>query len=136
MQVQTSQRQPHEPLQNVELFERAWDECIELQEQPKQVWVGTALAALAELPRYEIFVVQDQRIVGALVLAHDSWDVHVGPCMSVFTQYVLPEYRNSGVSLTLMRAAIRITRSTGTAVLAYTHRTAPWRYETIYRRVA
>jgi GNAT superfamily N-acetyltransferase len=136
MQVQTSQRLAREPLQNVELFERAWDECVELQVQDKHTWLGMTLLALSQLDRYEVFVVRDRKMVGALVLAPDPWDVHVGPCMSVFSQYVLPEYRNSGVSLALMREAIRITRSTGAAVLAYTHRTAPWRYETIYRRVA
>jgi len=131
----TFHRLPDEPVQNVELFERAWDECIELQVQGKDEWMGKALLALSALDRYEVAVRHGPRVVGAVLVAHDPWDAHVGPCMSVFTQYVLPEYRNAGISLALMREAVRITRASGVHVLAFTHRKAPWRYETIYRRV-
>jgi GNAT superfamily N-acetyltransferase len=55
--------------------------------------------------------------------------------MSVFTQYVLPGYREQSVSLKLMRAAIRIARDSGSKVLAYTHRKGDWRYETIYKEL-
>ena len=131
----TFHRLQDEPVQNVELFERAWDECIELQVQSKDCWVGKALLALSALDRYEVAVMHGTHVVGAVVVAPDQWDAHVGPCMSVFAQYVLPEYRNAGVSLALMREAVRITRASGVHVLAFTHRKAPWRYETIYRRV-
>lgn len=128
-------RLPNEPLQNIELFERAWDECAELQVQEKHVWLGQAVYSLSQLDRYEIVVAHGDHVVGAVVLAGDPWDAHVGPCMSVFSQYVLPEYRNNGVSLRLMRECIRIARENDAGVLAYTHRTAPWRYSTTYRRI-
>lgn len=135
MQVQTSHRRAGDALQNVELFERAWDECIELQVQDKHTWLGMTLLALSQLDRYEVFVVRDGKMVGAIVLASDPWDVHVGPCMSVFSQYVLPEYRCTGISRALMREAFKIARDNCAGVLAYTHRKAPWRYETIYKRI-
>jgi len=135
MQVQTSPRRAGDALQNVELFERSWDECIELQVQDKPTWLGMTLLSLSELERYEVFVVRDGKMVGAVVVASDPWDCHVGPCMSVFSQYVLPEYRGTGVSRALMREAFRLAREHGAGVLAFTHRKAPWRYETIYRRV-
>lgn len=132
----TFHRLPGEPVQNVALFERAWDECIEMQVQDKSAWVGRSLLALSSLERFEIAAVHGTDVVGAVVLASDPWDAHVGPCMSVFAQYVLPEYRNVGVSLMLMRESMRIARCTaGVHVLAFTHRKAPWRYETIYRRI-
>lgn len=131
----TFHRLPDEPVQNVELFQRAWDECIELQVQSKDEWLGKALLALSALDRYEVVVLHGSHVVGAVVVALDPWDAHVGKCMSVFAQYVLPEYRNAGISLALMREAVRITCASGEHVLAFTHRKAPWRYETVYRRI-
>lgn len=128
-------RLPGEAVQNVTLFQRAWDECAELQVRSQLVWVGDAILALSALERYEVAVMLDGLPIGAAVLANDPWDAHVGPCMSVFAQYVLPEYRNRGLSLALMRECIRIAREGGAGVLAYTHRVAPWRYETTYRRL-
>ena len=55
--------------------------------------------------------------------------------MSVFAQYVLPEFRHQGVSARMMREALRIAKKSGVPVLAFTHRKGPWRYETIYRKV-
>jgi GNAT superfamily N-acetyltransferase len=76
-----------------------------------------------------------EKVVGGLCLAPDPWDVHVGPCLSVFAQYVLPEFRLQGVSARLMREALRIAKKSGVPALAFTHRKGPWRYETIYRKV-
>ena len=122
-----------EPVQNFEFFSRAWDECAELQCTPKQDWIGRNLLSLQALDRYEIAIVRQGEFIGGLILAEDFWDVHVGPCMSVFAQYVLPEYRNTGVSAACMRAALRIARKAGAPTLAFTHRKGPWRYETVYR---
>lgn len=130
----TFHRLPGEPVQNVTLFQRAWEECEELQVQSEEVWVGSALLSLAALERYEVGILTDAGPIGAAVLASDPWDAHVGPCMSVFAQYVLPEFRNTGASLALMRECLAIARDSHAGVLAYTHRVAPWRYQTIYRR--
>lgn len=131
----TFHRLPDDPVQNVELFECAWGECIELQVQDKATWLGQVLVAMGSIERYEIAVVHKDRVVGAVVLAADPWDAHVGTCFSVFAQYVLPQYRNVGISRKLMREALLIARRGGAGVLAFTHRKAPWRYETIYRRI-
>ena len=117
------------------MFTRAWDECTELQVTPKHAWVGRALLALQGLDRFEIAAFNGEQVVGGIVIAPDPWDVHVGPCMSVFAQYVFPEFRQQGVSARLMRAAIRVAKESGAEVLAFTHRKGPWRYETIYRKV-
>lgn len=130
-----SYRLPDQPIQNLELFAQAWHECAELQCSALDEWIGRSLLSLQQLERFEIGVYADGKTIGGLILAPDPWDPHVGPCMSVFAQYVLPEYRNSGVSLRCMREAIRTCREAGHTVLAYTHRTAPWRYETTYRRI-
>lgn len=124
-----------EAVQNLELFSRAWDECVELQQSPKQEWIGRSLLSLQQLDRYEIAAVQGSDVVGAVLLAEDKWDVHVGPCVSVFSQYVLPEYRERGISSKLMREAIKLARAIGVSTLAFTHRKAPWVYTTRYWRI-
>lgn len=133
--IHTASRLPDEPVQNLDMFIRAWDECVELQVTPKQEWIGRALLSLQALDRYEVGVACNGEIVGGLVLAHDPWDAHVGPCISVFAQYVLPEFRLQGVSQKLMRAALAIARNSGAGVLAFTHRKGPWCYQTKYRRI-
>lgn len=122
------------PVHNVSLFERAWDECIELQVQPKDAFVGNSLLMLQSCTRWEIAMWHRGEAVGGLVLAIDN-DVHVGECMSVFAQYVLPEYRNKNIASRCMREAIRITKLTKLRVLAYTHRVGDWTYKTTYRRI-
>lgn len=127
---------PGEPVQNPELFARAWDEFPELKCNSRADWCGRSLHMLADLERWEIGVIHDNTVIGGLVLVEDPWECHVGPCLTVAAQYVLPEYRNQGVSGMLMRQALRVVKSQpGPKTLAYTHRVGPWRYETIYRRI-
>lgn len=134
--ILVTSRHRGEPVQNLDMFTRAWDECDELRCQPKDVWVSRSLLILQEMDRYELGVLDGSgNTLGGILLAHDPWDVHVGPCMSVFSQYVLPEHRNAGISPMLMRAAIKIAKKELVTTLAFTHRKGPWRYETIYRRL-
>lgn len=136
IEVTTTSRHPDEPVQSWSLFQRAWDECVELQCTSKDLWAGRTLIALEQLERYEIIAHSEHGIqLGGLVVAREI-DVHVGDCMSVIAQYVMPEHRLFGISPRLMRAAIRIAREVGAPTLAYTHRKGPWRYETTYRRIA
>lgn len=135
IRIVNTYRRRDEAVQSLELFTRAYDECVELRQQSKEVWVGRALLALQGLDRHELAAFVGSEFAGGLVLAHDPWDVHVGPCMSVFAQYVLPEYRLMGVSPRLMREALRIAKQAGESTLAYTHRAGPWRYSTLYRSI-
>ena len=72
--------------------------------------------------------------VGIMVLAEDE-DMHVGRCLSVQWQYVLPEYRNAGIAHRFMRTAIQLARQEGYPVLAYSHRVGPGEYSIKYRRI-
>lgn len=128
-------RKAREAVQAPELFYRAWDECLELQVVDREAWVASALNRLTLFDwRYEIGMHTGKQTVGGIVLAPDD-DIHVGPCLSVFAQYVMPEYRNRGISLRCMRLAERAAGELGYNMLAYTHRLGDWRYETIYRRL-
>ena len=131
---QTFHRLKGEPVQNVELFRMAWHEFPELKVQDEHVWLSNSLYTMSELDRFEIAITAGDRTIGAAIVADDPWDPHVGPCMSVFAQYVMPEYRNRGVSRLIMREALTLAREYNAGVLAYTHRLGPWKYATIYKR--
>lgn len=119
---------------NLHLYSIAWDECIELQVSDKQTWFEWLVQCMYQSDRWEITVEQDGFAIGGLILSPDR-DVHVGKCMAVGSQYVVPEHRNKGVSIRLMREAVRIARREGYSMLAYTHRVGDWRYKTIYRKI-
>lgn len=135
LRILVTTRLAGESVQNLDLFTSAWQECQELQTQPEQTWVGNSLSALSGFSRFELAAFWGYELVGGLVLAHDPWDPHVGPCMSVFAQYVKPEFRLKGISPRLMRESYRIAKEARVPVLAFTHRKGPWRYETLYRRI-
>jgi len=135
IRVLVTYRRKGEAVQNIEFFSHAYDECVELRQQSKEAWMGRALLALQELDRWEVAAFVGETFAGGLVVAHDPWDVHVGPCLSVFAQYVLPTHRLKGISPRLMREAIKIARASGKSTLAYTHRQGPWRYSTTYRNI-
>lgn len=123
-----------EPSKNSGLYSIAWGEFIELQVMDKDTWLKNLRATIESSPRWEISATVDGKVVGGIILVNDD-DVHVGPCLSVVAQYVLPEYRHRGISLHCMRIAMRTAKVFNHKVLAYSHRLGDWRYETIYRRV-
>lgn len=130
----TSYREAGEAVQSYELFSTAWDECVELQVQAKENWAQQVLSTLQVQDRWEIGVFADGKVIGGIVVVSEI-DPHVGRCMSVIAQYVMPEYRCTGVSVRCMRKAMELARESGYPVLAFTHRIADWKYSTIYRRV-
>lgn len=134
MRFAVEERLAGEPTLGYGLFCTAWEECVELQVQSQEYWVGSTLCMLTQHDRYEIGMFVDGVAVGGVVLMQDV-DVHVGPCLSVVAQYVLPEYRNKSISLRCMAECMRIAKDSGAAVLAFTHRKGPWKYSTIYRRI-
>ena len=121
------------PVPAPHLFESAWDEFIELGVVDKIAWVGNALAMHMTVPRYDIGVFVQDKVVGGLCLAADD-DPHVGTCLTVISNYVLPEYRGL-VGARCFRECLRVAKRSGYPVLAYTHRLKDWEYKTIYRKL-
>jgi GNAT superfamily N-acetyltransferase len=135
LRVEFFDRHEPTPTYQFDLYMQAWQECVELQMQPQGTWVANTMANLMDAPRWVIGMFDNGVPVGGVVLSPDT-DVHVGPCMSVIAQYVLPEYRNKAISMRCMREAIRITKNQYAPYnrcLAYTHRLGDWRYITTYR---
>lgn len=116
------------------LFESAWDEFIEMQCMPRAEWVAAQLALLEDSSCIQILVWDAERLVGACIVS-DDWDVHVGPCMSVLGNYVLPEYRQYHPGTLTFRTALRTARSLRFPAFAWTHRVGDWHYSTRYRRL-
>jgi len=127
-------RKAGEPCLAPHLFHRAWDECIESQGMDKEAWVSRTLSIIESVPRYEIGMVVQGGVVGGVTLTLDD-DPHVGECLCVMSQYVLPEYRNQGISGKCMRECIRLTKELGHSMLAFTHRQRDWVYTTTYRKI-
>lgn len=127
-------RKAGEAVQAPELFRTAWDEFIELQVMDKQTWLQHTLGTLACLDRYELGLHNGDHTVGGVILARDN-DIHIGDCLAVVAQYVMPDYRNTGVSMRCMRECCRIAKALGHTHLAYTHRIKDWQYATIYKEL-
>lgn len=115
------------------LFTAAWEECSELQMQPKENWVADSIEYLESLTLTRLVIRDNGKVIGGLLLAEDD-DVHVGRCLAVMYHYVLPEYRNNQLGFKLLKLALAIARNNNYDVLAYTHRVAPWTYITRYRK--
>lgn len=92
------------------------------------------LDSAIEQDRIEIAVFDKDRIVGFSCLAED-YDIHVGRCLTVMWDYVVPSHRGGTVGQRMLRAAMRLARQHGFAVLCYTHRTAPGIYQVKYIRL-
>lgn len=116
------------------LFYRAWDECIESQGMDKEAWVARTLRLITSVPRYEMGFYDGDTPVGGISLTID-YDPHVGECLCVMSQYVLPEYRNKGISLRCMRECVRLAKRLEHTMLAFTHRQRDWVYTTTYKRI-
>lgn len=111
-------------------------------EFPEFVWqrsedrvIRSICESIRSVDRLELVASTDSGYqVGIMVLAEDE-DMHVGRCLSVQWQYVLPEYRNAGIAHRFMRTAIQLARQEGYPVLAYSHRVGPGEYSIKYRRI-
>ena len=118
----------------ISLYEAAWDECVELQCSDKYGWVAHTMRCIRDLNRVEVGARIDGQLIGGLVLGAD-YDPHVGRCMYVVFHYVMPEHRNKGVAMKLLKMALEETRRQVLPVLAYTRRLCDWEYKTTYRKV-
>ncbi|QJD54803.1 GNAT family N-acethyltransferase [Pseudomonas phage MR6] len=86
-----------------------------------------------QIDRYEFVAIETGRVVGCAVLAPDE-DIHVGPCLTIMWNYIIPEYRGA-LGMRFHRLAIRLAKHLGLPVLAYTHRKGVGQYSITYRRL-
>jgi len=119
----------------VQLLPEALAETPELgwggtfDEIASRVCTDTEQHARVELVAHDL----SGRLVGCAVLVPDE-DLHVGRCLSVMWNYVLPTNRGA-IGRQFMRLAVRVAKHWELPVLAYTHRIGLGRYAVTYRRL-
>lgn len=91
-------------------------------------------SSLAEFDRTEIVYYDGTTIVGGATVVLDD-DQHVGPCLSLQWQYVLPDYRNKGLGRHFVRELLRQAGWAGIRNVCYTHRIGLGKYTVTYREV-
>lgn len=129
-----TERKVGEACDGFTIYDAAWCECKELQLSDRYGWVAHTMRCISQADRVEVGARLDGVLVGGVILYKD-YDPHVGDCMYVVFQYVMPEYRNRGIALKLFKMALEETRRQGLPVLAYTHRLRDWEYKTTYRKL-
>lgn len=113
------------------LLESAWDECEELQVNPKEEYIFSQRLYWRQLDAWEVIYTRGEEMLGALGVTQD-YDIHCGDIASIVSFYVLPEHRKGGIGGKLFREAIRIAKENNFKILGFTHRVKPWVYQTRY----
>ncbi len=134
LSVISNLRQPGEPTDGRWFLDDGWAEFSELQFTSLQEFKRRVHDSICSIERLEVLATVGGRPAGIAVLAVDE-DLHVGLCLSVQWQYVLPEFRNAGVSPAFLRVARDVARKANLPTLAFTHRLGPGVYKTSYRRL-
>lgn len=91
------------------------------------------LAATESLSRTELLAVVDGQLVGFACVVEDE-DMHVGRCLTLQWQYVVPEHRGR-IGAEFLRWLSRFARCQGFQFIAYSHRVSARHYAIKYRRI-
>jgi GNAT superfamily N-acetyltransferase len=91
-------------------------------------------SSLAEFDRTEIVIYDGNAVVGGATIVLDD-DQHVGPCLSLQWQYVLPAYRRLHLGRHFVRELLRQAGWAGIRNVSYSHRTGEGQYTITYREV-
>jgi len=116
------------------LLDSAYSECLESGVMDRRKWIELNLDILSSEDRIEIGAFEDGYLVGGMTLAEEM-DAHVGACVSVRYNYVLPEYRTLKLGTIMMRHAIQLAKTLGPQYIAFTHRKGVGLYTIRYRRL-
>lgn len=78
---------------------------------------------------------QENKLVGGVVLVAAE-DAQVGPCMTLFHQFLMKPYRgDTAVWRQMYRLAVEVTREAGFSFLVHSHRLSHNVFKTFYRQV-
>ena len=128
-------RQAGDPTMGEWILPTVLDDIEELTWQDdRQAAAQRILQSVVDEDRIEILVVEDGLPIGFCALAEDH-DIHVGRCLTVMWDYVVPSHRGGTVGQRMLRVAMQRARQYGFAVLSYTHRTGPGVYRVKYIRL-
>ncbi len=91
------------------------------------------LEATEGLSRCELLAVLDGQLIGFACVVEDE-DMHVGRCLTLQWQYVVPEHRGK-IGGEFLRWLVKTGRNLGFPFVAYSHRVNNRHYAIKYRRV-
>lgn len=101
-------------------YRRVWKEFPLCHALPYELWVKNLHEFYEDCPNIEYRIYDSDVLVGHAVIAPTD-DIHVGECMSLWHQFMLPEYRNSGVWKDVFMRAKEVTKLQGYSYLVWTH---------------
>lgn len=96
--------------------------------------VHRVVSSLSEFDRTEILCIDGTTVVGGAVIVLDD-DQHVGPCLTLQWQYVLPAYRSKQLGRLFVRELLRQAGWAGIRNVCYSHRKGVGKYTVTYREV-
>jgi len=117
-----------------EIIPSVYDDLPEFRESgPLEDVARRMLEATEGLSRCELLAVIDGQLVGFACAVVDE-DMHVGPCLSLQWQYVLPEHRGK-IGRDFLRWLVKNGQAFGFKFVAYSHRVNSRHYAIKYRRL-
>ena len=112
-----------------------YDELPEFRAGGTLVQVSRRMVdATEQLDRHEVLAVLDGSLIGFACLVEDD-DMHVGRCLTLQWQYVVPEHRGK-VGAKFLRLLVSLGRALGYRHVAYSHRINQHHYAIKYRRLS
>lgn len=91
------------------------------------------LEVTEHLDRCELLAMHGSHLIGFACIVEDE-DMHAGRCLSLQWQYVVPEHRGK-VGAMFLRHLIKLGKSLGFKLVAYSHRVGQYHYAIKYRRI-
>lgn len=91
------------------------------------------LEATEQLDRCELLAMHGAQVIGFACIVEDD-DMHAGRCLSLQWQYVVPEHRGK-VGALFLRQLVKLGKSLGFKLVAYSHRVSQHHYAIKYRRI-
>lgn len=104
----------------------------------EETWLASMLDLYKGFHRYEIEYWEGETLIGVAVVAK-TIDFHVGPCVCVLTQYVIPQFRGrAGIARKVLAFARNKAREDGVGFMSWSHQldygTQLLKYRRVYGR--
>lgn len=130
----------HNPSGGMHLFTEelgfaGWEQSHLSKTIPFEQWWNMQHEMLDNTQNVELFVRDSGRYVGGIVLV-ESEDAQIGKCITLFHQFLLPEYRNMpGLWREMFNICKDLTKSFGYSYMVHSHHIHHNLFKTIYTKV-
>jgi hypothetical protein len=132
--ITSSWRREGDPCQGAPMIDHVYAELPEFRAGGNLEDVrARMLGATEQLDRCELTAVVGGVLVGFACIVEDE-DMHVGSCLSLQWQYVVPEHRGK-IGAAFLRELVKLGRILGFRFVAYSHRVNDRHYAIKYRSI-